>query len=208
MKCHDYELDSEIFKSNEDLTLCRSDKVLVETNKGTLVVAIKDKERKVGYVFVGHGRLLVDAIVETGRGAFGKPIDRELKEPFLMLGNKEEIGQSLNTAGSDDLARIGLKHEEFLEKGQNLLDSLSNKKTDCAFDCSSEFKGLIFAFPANESRLDSLVAKDSKLVYTAKDMVFLSNGSKSIRTKSGQVVLSSDGRSLCVGKPHMSHTCC
>jgi len=208
MRWHDYELDSEIFKSNEDLTLCRSEKVLVETNKGALVVAIKNKERKAGYVFVGHGRLLVDAIVETERGAFGKTIDRELNEPFLMLGNKEEIGQSLSPAGSDDLARIGLKHEEFLEKGQNLLDSLSKKRTDCALDCSSEFKGSVFAFPANEGGLDSLIVKDSKLVYAAKDMVFLSNRDKSILTNSGQVVFSSDGRSICVGKPHMSHTCC
>jgi len=208
MKWRDYELDAEILKSNEDLTLCRSDQVLVEASKGTLAVAIKDKERIAGYVFIGRGRLLLDAIVETERGAFGKTIDRGLIEPFLMLGNNEGIRQNLSTVSSDDLGKTGLEEKTFFDKARNLLQSLSKNGKNCELNRSDGGSGSLFAFATNDGRLDSLMVKDSKVVYTTRHVVFVSNGRKSILTNSGQVVLSGHGRSLFVNRPQISHTCC
>lgn len=207
MRWRGYELDGEILKSNGDLTLCRSDKVLVEANKGSLVLIVKDEERKVGYVFIGRGRLLADAIVETERGAFGKTIDQELTEPFLMLGNIEEIRQNLSLASGDDLSKVGLEEKVLFEKAQNLLLLISKGRKNCGLDCSTEDDGLPFAFATNEGELDSLVVKNSKVVYATKHVVFVSNGCKSILRDSGQVVMSGHERSLFVSGPHMSHTC-
>jgi hypothetical protein len=208
MRWRDYELGGEVLRSNGDLTLCRSDKVLVEASKAALVMAVKDKGRTVGYVFIGQGKLLVDAIVETERGAFGKTIDRELTEPFLMFGNAEEIRQNLSPASGDDRAKLGLEEKTLFEKAQNLLLLFSKGGKDCRLECSTLGSGSLFAFANNEGELDSLIVRNSRVVYTTKHMVFVSSGCKSILTNSGQVVMSGRGRSLFVSRPRMPQTCC
>jgi len=73
-----YELDRVVLKSDDAFTLYRADKASVEIGKNTFAVPVKVEDKRAGYVFLGQGKLLVDAIVETEEGAFGKPIEREL----------------------------------------------------------------------------------------------------------------------------------
>lgn len=207
MKSRDYELDSTVLKSKENLTLHRSDVSSVEIGKGTLAVAVRKQDRKEGYVFLGHGKLLVDTIVETEKGAVGKPVEKELCEPFLMLGNIEEIAKQLATADNDDLTKTGLSEKEFLDKAQSLLDLFSGKQRIHGSEHVDDLKSVIFAFSSGDSGLDVLLLKGSKLVYKTKDTTFLSSGHKVVLQSAGQVVLSTDGRSLIVEKP-CAHFCC
>jgi hypothetical protein len=69
-------------------------------------------------------------------------------------------------------------------------------------------KSWIFAFSNGDSTLDYLVSKDSNLVYTTKDMGFISKGEKSILRTSGQMVLSGHGKPFVVDTPHQPHDCC
>jgi hypothetical protein len=58
-------------------------------------------------IFHGEGRLILDAIIETKEGVIGKAIEKELKDPFLMLGNTEKINSFLETANDEDLVKTG-----------------------------------------------------------------------------------------------------
>jgi len=106
MTWEDYELGSTISRTNEDITLWQTEKGIIEISKSTLAVPIKLDDQRKGYVFHGQGKLLLDAIVETEEGAVGKSVEKELNEPFLMLGDTEEIGQHLITASEEDLTKM------------------------------------------------------------------------------------------------------
>lgn len=86
-----YELDDVVFKVTKEVRLLQTERGIVELGENALAIPIILNEKPRGYIFHGQGKLLIDAIVETKEGAIGKPIDRELNEPFLMLGDTETI---------------------------------------------------------------------------------------------------------------------
>lgn len=206
-----YELEKAVLRSDEAFTLYRVEKASVEIEKHTFAVPIKVEEEKVGYVFVGQGKLVVDAIVETEEGAFGKPIKRALSEPFLMLGNTEQTSQHFSPASYDDLKRGAVDERTVLDGAQELLDRFSSKSAVHGRADLCNHSGWIFAFSNGENALDHLVSKGSELVYNDKDLSFVSKGNKSILRSSGRVVLSRHGKSFVVDTPHLPHpphSCC
>jgi hypothetical protein len=203
-----YELDDTILKSNESLFLFRSDTASVEISKETFALPVKVKSEIVGYVFSGQGKLLVDAIVETEEGALGKPIQRALNEPFLMLGDTREISQHFSPAKDDDLSRVSGDEKTLSEKAQELLGRFSRGRTVHQHEHMFGGRGLIFAFCDDRDELDILLSKDSKLVYTTNEMSFVKDGDNSILTGSRQVILSHHGRPFVVETPHLPHCGC
>ena len=209
---HDhYELEKAVLRSDDAFMLYRTEKASVGIEKNTFAVPIKVEEEKVGYVFVGQGKLVVDAIVETEEGAFGKSIERALSEPFLMLGNTEQTSQHFRPASCDDLKRAALDERTLLDRAQKLLDQYASKSTVSGHADLCSHSGWIFAFSNGENALDHLVSKGSELVYNAKGMSFVSKGNKSILHSSGRVVLSRHGKPIVVNTPHLPHpphSCC
>jgi hypothetical protein len=209
---HDHcELEKTVLRSDEAFTLYRADKASVEVSKNLFAVPIRVEDKRVGYVFLGQGKLLVDAIVETEEGAFGKPIERTLSEPFLMLGNTEQTSQHFSQASHDDLKKADVDERTFLDRAQRLLDRFASKSAGHRHADLCNHSGWIFAFSNGENALDHLVSKGSELVYNDKDMSFVSKGDKSILRSSEKVVLSHHGRSFVVNAshlPHHPHGCC
>jgi hypothetical protein len=206
-----YTLENTVLKSDEAFTLYRADKASVEVSKNLFAVPIRVEDKRVGYVFLGQGKLLVDAIVETEEGAFGKPIERTLSEPFLMLGNTEQTSQHFSPASHDDLKKAAVDERTLLDGAQGMLDRFSSGSTAHGHADLCNHNGCIFAFADGENALDRLVSKGSELVYNDKDMSFVSKGDKSILRSSEKVVLSHHGRSFVVNTshlPHHPHGCC
>jgi hypothetical protein len=148
-----------------------------------------------GYIFQGRAKLLLDTIVETEEGAVGKPVERQIDEPFIMLGNAERTGKSMNPASPEDLSAAGyLDRKEFLGKAEDLLDRFFKNGTHY-HRCSSDDEGLIFAFKNEKDSLDLLSTNDAELVYKTMDTVFISNNAKTI-LKSCEFVCVSNGKSV------------
>jgi hypothetical protein len=185
-----YELGTTVMKINGDLELCKSDKASVSVCKGTLAVPVRWKDEEDGYVFLGHGKLLVDTIVETERGAFGKPVERDLDEVFLMLGGTEEVHVGLGVASDEDLKTMNVEEKTFLDRARDLLEEFGDGTTVSGSRCFGHREGLIFAFSHGEKRPDVLLVKNSKIIYTTRDLTFISNMHKSILKSGGHVVLS------------------
>jgi hypothetical protein len=116
----DYKVDNAVSKTIDVLALWHSEKGLVEIDKDTLAVGIRRNEKEAEYVFCGHGRLLIDTIVETDEGAMGKPVEKELNQPFIMFSNTKEIHQHLSIASDEDVARIGYPVERTLSLNQRI----------------------------------------------------------------------------------------
>lgn len=196
-----YQLGNTISKATEAMRLWQTEKGIIEISEDSLAIPIKLGDQDKGYIFHGHGKLLLDTIVETEEGAIGKPVEKELNKPFLMLGSIEEIEQRFSAASEEDFAKMGYKnHQGFVESAEDLFDRFFKKGIRDSHHNFSQDYGFIFAFENKTNKLDILVAKGSKLVYTTKDVVFVSNKDKVVLKSPDEVVCSNDGKSVIIKK--------
>lgn len=198
----DYQLSSEIFRTTQNVTLWKNEKGIVEIAADVPAVQIRFDEEPCGYIFRGKGRLRVDTIAETEQGAVGKPVDKEISEPFLMLGKTEGIQESLKLVDDEDLARLEIEtSQDFVTEAEDLLEKfLQRSSHGHRRRFKNELEGFIFAFQNEKGKLDLLIGKDTKLVYTAADKVFVSKRNKVVLTSDGEVVISRPGKSVVVSK--------
>lgn len=201
MTWHDYQLDKTVLKASEDATLWQTDRGLVKISRNTLAVPIRIENQRKGYVFHGWGKLMLDAIVETGEGAAGRSVDKKLNKPFLVLGAQEELGQRFGPIVEEDLRNVGYEHDQqFIAVAQATCDEFFDRRIRRGRGHFSVDKGLVFAFPSDTSKMEVLLAKDSKLVYKKTGFVFVSSHGNSILKSRGMVVLSRGGRSCVVNR--------
>lgn len=206
MTQREYQLDNTQLKTTEPLKLWESERGFVEIEKDTLAMMVKMNDKKRGYVFHGFGKLLLDAIVETVEGAVGKPVEKEVREPFLMIGDTESIQPHLSQASSEDLARMGYENPEaFLTRADELLDRFFRDGGMHGCRSSRQFQGSVFAFPNKDDQCDILALFGSKLVYESTDTVFALDGDKVVLKSPEQVVVSSRGKSVFVNEPCCRH---
>ena len=198
---HDYQLGNTISKTTEDTRLWESEKGIVEIDRDTLAIPIKLDAKEKGYIFHGQGKLLLDAIVETEEGAVGDPVEKELNKPFLMLGDTEEAKQHLAEASEEDLTRVGYENKQALmDAAEDLFNRFFKNGRAHSRHRFTEDRSIIFAFRNQNDKLEILVANGPKLVYTAKDIVFVSNRNKVVLKRPEEVVCSSNGKSVIINK--------
>ena len=197
MKILNYRLGDKPLKTVEDATLLKNDRCIVSAQKGTLALPVIIDEETEGYVFHGAGKLLLDSVIETSRGAIGKPIDRDLKKPFLMIGGPEEIKESLDYADNSDLSKLGYESlEAFSKRAEEFCRSLF-KRTFRRMDID-EKEARVFAFQNIHAKPDILISKRDKLVYNSRRNVYVFEGDKGILKRPGEVVVSKEGRTIVI----------
>ena len=198
---HDYQLGTTISKTTKDTRLWDSEKGIVEIHKDTLAIPIKLDDKENGYIFHGQGKLLLDTIVETEEGAIGDPVEKPLNKPFLMLGDPKETQQHLTEASEEDLTRMGYENkQDLIDAAEDLFHRFFKNGRTHSRHRFSEDRSVIFAFRNQNDKLDILVAKGPKLVYTAKDIVFVSNRNKVVLKRPEEVVCSGNGKSVIINK--------
>jgi hypothetical protein len=186
MMWNPYTLDNAVQKIDQSLTLWKTDKGIIKIDKDTYAIAILQDGKPEGYIFSGNGNLVLDTIVETEQGAIGKPTEKTLSEPFLMLGNTETTQPHLQEATDNN---------DFKTKAENLFHHFFHKHShiDCCHTHHHN-EGVIFAFPTETQRLDLLVLNDAKIVYKAQNMTFISNGHHDILKSPENMVVSDLGK--------------
>lgn len=194
-----YELEEAILKASHDKALWKTEKGILEINKDTLAIPIRQDGKRRGFVFHGSGKLLIDTIIKTEEGAIGNPVDKELKTPFLMIGSTEETQKYLVEASEEDFTRMGYMNRQSLEaEAKDLCRQFFGSRLD-SNQHSRLDRGCIFAFRNKENRLDILITKHSKMVYKTDDIAFVSNDDKVVLKTPDEVVCSSSGgRSIIV----------
>ncbi|MDH5266865.1 MAG: hypothetical protein OEW62_04215 [Candidatus Bathyarchaeota archaeon] len=201
MKYLNYKLSNESLKIVENATLLKNERCVVDALEGSLALPILIDEKVQGYVFHGTGKLVVDSIIETARGAVGKPTVKDLKHPFMMLGGVEEIKDDLDNADTSDLQNAGYESvDAFIEQAEELCGRLLEGK-NCHVDFNVDFNGKdsrLFAFLNEEDKIDILVSKNDKLVYKSEKKVYLSKGSKSVLKRPKEIIVSKKGKTVVI----------
>jgi hypothetical protein len=201
MICQQYQLDDKIMKTTDPLKLWQSEKGLVEVDKGALATGIRLDQELKGYVFHGRGRLVLDTIVETKDGAIGKPVEKEITEPLLMLGATEETQRHLTTATDEDLTERGYGNQkEFAANTERLFDRFLGRGRMHTGGCCGESRGTVFAFADKTHESEILVADDAKIVYKASNMVFVSDGNKVLMKRPDHTILMNSRGSFVFGE--------
>ena len=208
MTWQEFQLGTTVSKVTKKIALWKTDKGILEILENTLALPINVKDQLVGYVLCGEGRLLLDTIVETGEGAIGESVDRELNKSFLMLGTQEALQENLNSANKEDFAKYGFSdQQEFKADAEDLLAQFSERAHRKKFHCDETFSkglGFIFAFPNGEDNLDILIAKGPKLIFKTSDIVFVSNDDKVVLKGPQGVIASNNGKSVVI-RNHSLH---
>jgi hypothetical protein len=209
MILQNYRLDNTILKATEALKLLQSEKGIIEIAKDALVIPIKLDDQQEGYVFHGHGKLIIDTIVETKEGAIGESLEKEINEPFLMLGDTKDVEDHLSKANKENLAAMGYENEQaFMNKAKDLLNQFLNKRRVSHFQCCyGNTHGFIFAFPNEADKFDLLITRGSNLVYKALNKVFVSRKNKVILKTPKETIVSSDRKSIVIKNGHFTKCC-
>jgi hypothetical protein len=194
-----YSLGNTVSKADEAITLWRTEKGIVEIARDTLVIPVKLGDEQKGYIFSGHSRLVLDAIVETEKGAMGRPVEKEILEPFLMLGDTERVQPHLRSAGKEDLNKMGYENEqEFTVKAEDLFGRFFGRSRMQIHGCCDENGGSTFAFQDKHDELDVLVVKGSEIVYKSAGTVFILSKNREVLKSRGEMVVLRDGKSFVV----------
>lgn len=202
-----YRLGDTLLKAAEDTKLWQTEKGIVEIGKNTSAIPVISHDHVKGYIFIGHGKLLLDTIVETKEGAVGKPVEKETGEPIIMLGNAELTGQKLKPAYAEDLSEADhADRRELMAKAEEMLHRFSKIGRIDSIPCSHD-EGLIFAFQNEIGSPDILVATGTKIVYKATDTIFISHKDRTV-LKSPEVICINSGNSVVIKRAKGSSVLC
>jgi hypothetical protein len=188
-------------KLTKDATLLQNEKCIVTATAGTLTLPVIIDDAISGQFFVGKGQLTLDAIVETSRGAAGKPLIRDLSpdRPFLMLGETNNLKENLTPATNQDVTSMGYKSlGEFLRTADEAFDQFAHRRHS---HIDIELNAHIFAFANENEKWDFLIAKDDKLVYTSEHKVFVSKkGGESVSLGQGSILVAKKGKTVIIDR--------
>lgn len=188
-------------KLTKDATLLQNEKCIIKATTGTITLPILTDNTIRGHLFIGTGQLILDTIIETMRGAIGKPLVKDLSrdQPFLMLGETKNLKENLTQATNQDLADIGYKSiDEFVKTANETFDQFAHKRRS---HIDIEPDAHIFAFANEHEKWDFLIAKDDKLVYTSKHKVYVSrNNGETVSLGQGSILVAKKGKTVVMDK--------
>lgn len=168
-------------KVSETIEIARSKKALVEVTAGTLYFPVLFEEIEVGGIFIGSGRFVVDAIVETRQGAIGKSHDYSWDGSLLILSSGGEwTPPSVKLVQDKDLKSYHLKTtDEAKERATQILDRFTESK----FGWFSESyirrgKGWRVTILDKERGVTHLIAKQTRLIMKHSDTKIVLDGNR------------------------------
>ena len=193
-----FELDNRVKETTSDIKLWQSDKGRIEVSKGTLAISLKMGEKRSGYVFHGHGELMLDTIVETKEGAVGQSVEKELSKPFLMIGKVDEAEECFVEVSGEGISGLGYgSQEKFIERAEALCHLFFEGRIHNCQDFNKS-GGTVFAFLREACKLDILISDGTELIYTSPDVVFVSDDHEVVLKNPDATVCSSDGESVII----------
>ncbi|MFW9832294.1 MAG: hypothetical protein ACFFD8_11025, partial [Candidatus Thorarchaeota archaeon] len=123
-------------KVTEPTDISRSEKALLSVNEGSLYFPIFFHNEEIGGVFIGAGQVLIDAIIETNRGAIGKSHEFFWNGSLLLLTvDGKWSPPSINPVSHKDLSVFQIASvDEAQKRAQEIFLRFRNNNRDWVTD--------------------------------------------------------------------------
>lgn len=198
MRLRNYKLGSTPLKIIEDTTMLKTDKCVITAHKDMLALPLTFNEKIRGLFMCGKGRLVIDTIIETSKGAIGKPTEKELVKPFIMIGGTAEVEEKMSEADSSSLSVMGYESlEAFRRQAEEICERILDGKVN-----RTNINGTqtcMFFFLIDENSYDTLISKNArKLVYLSNGKVYVFGDDKSLMTGPNEILLSKRGKTVII----------
>jgi hypothetical protein len=189
------EVDGAIMATSQVYRPISTDKAIVELDPGCVWSYVTLDGRRVGIVFAGSARFVVDAIAETRAGAVGKSESGALKGAQLLF-YQPDIESLSHSAQDEDLRRAGYGDQsEFRSDAESVVGRHDQKSGNF------EPEGKILLGKDESETKIVLVLKDEELVLTYGKRVYVVSDDRMVSVGGdGVSVTNSDGRNLLVTK--------
>ncbi|RLE81604.1 MAG: hypothetical protein DRJ52_03815 [Thermoprotei archaeon] len=157
-----WKIEPKTFELKEETELFRNSKCYLKVKQGAKVLKISYRDRHVGYAFKGPLEYAVDTVIETSQGALGKSVKVSREDVVLVFMNPlPEL--KLSEAEAD---------VDFIEEVLDICEELAEERKINLKALRSESKYFTAVFP-RENYYEIIVAKENKLVYVSKNIVYI-----------------------------------
>ncbi len=189
------EIDERVMVTTEPYLPISTDKAIIEMDLGCVWSYVTLDDRRVGIVFAGPARFVVDAIAETRAGAVGKSESGDLKGVQLLFYKPDIEGHS-KTAEDEDLSGAGFRgKDEFLAEAAPLLGQHDQESVNFEPDGK-----ILIGRDESETKI-VLVVKEDELVLTYGKRVYVVSENKMVSVgDEGVSVRGSNGKEILLTK--------
>ncbi|RDE10705.1 MAG: hypothetical protein C4K49_12760 [Candidatus Thorarchaeota archaeon] len=187
-----------VMTTNAPFDILSHEKAVVRLDAGCAWVYLTDNGERVGVAFAGPSRYIVDAIVETSKGAVGQTKSSALKGVQIYLG-KTEVEKASQPSTADFLGRFGYNDaaaflnevrsvvEKHLEDGHKIV--VKGRSSSVLLGTTEDDRSVVIA------------TKPESLAFVQDKRVFIDGEGRSVSvSKSGIVIRRQDGRAIVLGR--------
>ena len=161
--------------------LAQSEKALLSVNEGSLYFPIFHRNIEVGGIFIGLGQVIVDAIVETKRGAIGQSREFLWNGSLFILSEDGYWSPPETTPVKDKHLKEYLLEsvDEAQERAQGIYDRFFEQNRNWLYETFIQrHRGWIAQIFDRQHGKCSLIASDNRLVVSIADWKVVLSGNK------------------------------
>lgn len=161
--------------------LAQSEKALLSVNEGSLYFPIFHRNIEVGGIFIGLGQVIVDAIVETKRGAIGQSREFLWNGSLFILSEDGYWSPPETTPVKDKHLKEYLLEsvDEAQERAQGIYDRFFEQNRNWLYETFIQrHRGWIAQIFDRQHGKCSFIASDDRLVVTIADWKVVLSGNK------------------------------
>ncbi len=179
-------------KVAEPTDIARSDKALLCVNEGSLYFPILYNAQEVGGIFIGTGQVLIDAIIETNRGAFGKSHEFLWNGSLLLLTEDGQWNPPIvNPPSQNDLQAFLLDSiEEAQRRAQEIFYRFRYSNQHWAIDTFIQrHRGWVATILDKQRGKCGIIASNDRLVVKLAKLKVVISGNKLVQTEGRKKVV-------------------
>ena len=168
-------------KVKQPTDLAHSEKALLSVNGGSLYFPIFHRNIEVGGIFIGLGQVIVDAIVETKRGAIGQSREFLWNGSLLILSEDGNWSPPETTPVKEKHLKAYLLEsvDEAQERAQGIFNRFFEQNRDWFEETFIQRRrGWVAQIFDRQRGKCSLIASDNRLVVSIADWKVVLSGNK------------------------------
>ncbi|MFX1539971.1 MAG: hypothetical protein ACFFBX_04255 [Promethearchaeota archaeon] len=179
-------------KVTQPSDIAQSEKALLSVNEGSLYFPIFFQNTEVGGVFIGFGQAIIDAIVDTKRGALGQSHEFLWNGSLLLLSEDGDWKPPITSPVKEKDVKVFLLSslEEAQERAQMIFDRFLNYNRNwCSDTFIQRHRGWLATILDRQRGKCSIITSDNRLVVKMGELKVIIHGNNFVKTEGRKKVV-------------------